>query len=315
VLVLTLVGLAPTGPTPAMAQASDADVYVAEAVLALDDKQWDKALGLLQQALAKEPDHLEALYYIGVAYMGKRQPANAVPILPRARAKSPGESSVAYQLGLAYISLEQPERAGPLLEEILAHEPALDSLGSDVGFRRYRAGRDQDALAAFKAARQKSAARAEPVDDEDEATEITQCREPGPGPSCFDVVEQPHQHHARARGAGGGQPQALGVGHRAIVEAVHEHEPGADPAGHALGRQRFQQAGHRRRGRRQQSGSPRRVGQRLARGGVEQVAVGLQERAHDLRLVHHAAADIAPGVVAGEEEAQHLGRRRVAAQA
>jgi tetratricopeptide (TPR) repeat protein len=153
VAVLTLVGIVLIGPTPVMAQVTDADVYVAEAVLALDDKQWDKALGLLQQALAKEPDHIEALYYVGVAYMGKKQPADAVPVLLRARAKSPTESSVAYQLGLAYIALEQPERAAPLLEEIFAREPALDSLGYYVGFLRYRAGRYQAALAAFKAAR------------------------------------------------------------------------------------------------------------------------------------------------------------------
>jgi hypothetical protein len=45
---------------PAVAQVSEADVYVAEAVLAIDDKQWDKALDLLRQALARAPGHVEA---------------------------------------------------------------------------------------------------------------------------------------------------------------------------------------------------------------------------------------------------------------
>ncbi|HTO14062.1 MAG TPA: hypothetical protein VMQ51_20995, partial [Candidatus Binatia bacterium] len=45
------------GPAPAAAQLSDADVYVAEATLAVEDRQWDKALELLRQALAKEPEH------------------------------------------------------------------------------------------------------------------------------------------------------------------------------------------------------------------------------------------------------------------
>ena len=97
--------------TPAMAQLTDADVYVAEATLAIEDKQWDRALDLLRQALAKEPDHVEALYYTGVAYMGKRQPAEAVkygpaevagrhldrlsarPGLRRARAVRPGAAA------------------------------------------------------------------------------------------------------------------------------------------------------------------------------------------------------------------------------
>jgi hypothetical protein len=52
---------------PALAQVSEADVFVAEAVLAVDDKQWDKALDLLRQALARVPGHVEALYYTGLA--------------------------------------------------------------------------------------------------------------------------------------------------------------------------------------------------------------------------------------------------------
>jgi tetratricopeptide (TPR) repeat protein len=153
VVVLTLVGLGLTGPAPAAAQVTDADVYVAEAVLALDDKQWDKALGLLRQALAKEPDHVEALYYTGVAYMGKKQPGEAVPVLLRARQKAPTESSIAYQLGLAYVALEQPEPATPVLEEVFAREPGLESLGYYVGFLRYRAGRYKEALEAFRVGR------------------------------------------------------------------------------------------------------------------------------------------------------------------
>ena len=139
--------------TPAMAQLTDADVYVAEATLAIEDKQWDRALDLLRQALAKEPDHVEALYYTGVAYMGKRQPAEAVKYLEPARQKSPADTSIAYQLGLAYVALEQYDRAQPLLEQAFARDPTLDSLGYYVGYLRYRKEQYQDALRAFRAAR------------------------------------------------------------------------------------------------------------------------------------------------------------------
>ena len=91
---------------PALAQVSEADVFVAEAVLAIDDKQWDKALDLLRQALARAPGHVEALYYTGVAYLGKRQPRAAIPPLTQAYQAAPNDPSIAYQLGLAYFAPE-----------------------------------------------------------------------------------------------------------------------------------------------------------------------------------------------------------------
>src|SRR5207237_6848866 len=109
------------------------DVYVAEATLAIEDKQWDRALDLLRQALAKEPDHVEALYYTGVAYMGKRQPAEAVKYLEPAREKSPTDTSIAYQLGLAYVALEQYDKAQPPLEQAFDRDPTLASPRYYVG--------------------------------------------------------------------------------------------------------------------------------------------------------------------------------------
>jgi tetratricopeptide (TPR) repeat protein len=150
---LVLLALALATPLPAPAQPTDADVYVAEALLAVEEQQWDKALELLQRALARQPDHVEALYYSGVAHMGKREPAAAVTVLQRARQLSPKESAIALQLGLAYIALEQFERAATVLEEAFAREPSLDSLGYYVGYLRYRRERYQDALAAFRVAR------------------------------------------------------------------------------------------------------------------------------------------------------------------
>jgi Tfp pilus assembly protein PilF len=150
VVFLSLVALAPAALS---AQPTDADVYVAEAILAVEDKQWDKALELLRQALAKHPDHVEALYYTGVALMGKRQPTEAIPVLLKARRLAPTEGAIGLQLGLAYVALEQYERAQPILEEVFARQPDLDSLGYYVGFLRYRQSRFQDALAAFRAGR------------------------------------------------------------------------------------------------------------------------------------------------------------------
>jgi tetratricopeptide (TPR) repeat protein len=150
---LILLAACLVGPLPLLAQPADVDVLVAEAILAVADKEWDKALELLRRALERQPDHVEALYYSGVAYMGKQQPGAAIPVLQKARALAPTDASIAFQLGLAHLVLEQYDRAEPLLEEAFARQPDLDSLGYYVGFVRYRKGRYQDALQAFRTSR------------------------------------------------------------------------------------------------------------------------------------------------------------------
>ena len=98
---------------PALAQVSEADVFVAEAVLAIDEaSQWDKALDLLRPGARAAPGHVEALYYTGVAYLGKRQPKAAS--LPLTRAIGRTERPLGgLSVGLAYFALEQYDRASP----------------------------------------------------------------------------------------------------------------------------------------------------------------------------------------------------------
>src|SRR5262249_62397869 len=55
----------------ARAQPSEADVFVAEGILALEDKKYDEALASFQRALQREPGHVEALYYSGVTLMAQ----------------------------------------------------------------------------------------------------------------------------------------------------------------------------------------------------------------------------------------------------
>src|SRR5262245_18418550 len=60
-------------PSPAEAQQSEADVFVAQAILAYDAKQYDEALGLLKEALAQDPKNVEALYYTGLVLMAQQK--------------------------------------------------------------------------------------------------------------------------------------------------------------------------------------------------------------------------------------------------
>jgi len=152
VLALPLLLLA-GAPGSAAAQPTEADVIVAEGVLALEDKKYDAALAHFRRALEREPDHIEALYYAGVAHMGRGAPAEALPFLERARAQSPRETSVAFQLGLAHFALRRYAEAAPLLEEVFSGSPELDGLGYYVGYLRYRRQDYQGALRAFRAGR------------------------------------------------------------------------------------------------------------------------------------------------------------------
>jgi len=137
----------------AWCQPSEADVFVAEGILALEDKKYDEALEGFRRALQREPGHVEALYYAGVALMAQNKAAEAAPLLERARRISPEEMAVAYQLGLAYFSLNRYDEAQVVLEHVFRRDPGLDSLGYYVGYLRYRKGDHQGALQAFRAGR------------------------------------------------------------------------------------------------------------------------------------------------------------------
>jgi tetratricopeptide (TPR) repeat protein len=140
-------------PASVQAQTTEADVYVAQAIIDFDDKRYDEALENLQEALKREPDHVEALYYAGVVNMALRRPAAAVPYLRRAQQKSPNDPSIAFQLGLAYFAQQQYDEAQPLLEGVFKTDPTIDGLGYYVGFMRYRNKDYRGALNAFRAGR------------------------------------------------------------------------------------------------------------------------------------------------------------------
>ena len=119
VLVLAVFLLVPALRPTLAAQPTEADVDVADGLLALDSKEYELALTHLRRALEKNPNHLEALYLSG----------------------------------LAYLALDRPADAEHVLERAFARNPELDSLGYYVGFLRYQQRQYQAALRAFRAGR------------------------------------------------------------------------------------------------------------------------------------------------------------------
>ena len=136
-------------PAPARAQQSEADVYVAEAILAYESRQYDEALRLLEEALRQDPENVDGLYYTGLVHVARQRFELAIPPLERARALAPGDLSIAFQLGVVFFTQERYDRAEPLLVQVFAERPRTDSVGYYVGFMRYRKKDYSGALRAF----------------------------------------------------------------------------------------------------------------------------------------------------------------------
>ncbi|MFQ5830146.1 MAG: tetratricopeptide repeat protein, partial [Candidatus Methylomirabilia bacterium] len=133
------------------AQVSEADVFVAQAILAYEEKRYDGALSLLREALEVDPENIDAYYYAGLVHLARKDFDAAVEALEKARDRAPSDLSILFQLGVAHFSQERYDKAGPLLAEVFKERPRTDAVGYYVGFMRYRRKDYQGALRAFQA--------------------------------------------------------------------------------------------------------------------------------------------------------------------
>jgi tetratricopeptide (TPR) repeat protein len=137
--------------TSAEAQQSEADVFVAQAILAYDARKYDEALALLKDALALDPKNVEALYYSGLVLMAQQKTDQAVEVLEKARALAPRDVSILFLLGVAYFALERYDQAESPLTQVFNERPQTEGIGYYVGLIRYRKKDYQGALKAFRA--------------------------------------------------------------------------------------------------------------------------------------------------------------------
>ncbi len=145
-----LVGLGILWPSTVEAGRAEAEVLVAEAVLAYHDKRYDVALDLLSQALEQDRSNIRALYYQGLTYLELKRPDLAVPPLEMAAQLPEQDVNVRYQLGVAYLTMGNYEKAGPILEEVYQQRPDLTKLAYYVGFLRFQKQDYDNAAKAFE---------------------------------------------------------------------------------------------------------------------------------------------------------------------
>lgn len=144
-------------PFVAIAKASspraDADVLVAQAVLAYEEERYEVARELLDRALGLDPEDVRGLYYSGLTNLALKQPDRAIHSLAAASQLSPGDADIRYQLGVAYFSAGQFDQAAPLFEDLYKTDPQRENLGYYVGFNRYRQKNYKEAAEAFEKAK------------------------------------------------------------------------------------------------------------------------------------------------------------------
>lgn len=137
-------------PTPAAAQTSEAEVSVAQAILAFDGKKYDEALGYLKEALAVDPKNAEAHYYTGLVLSAQQKPGEAIAAFEKARAAAPTDLAILYQLGLAYFTQKEFAKAEGPLEQVFKGAPKTDGVGYYLGHARFKRGEYTGALAALR---------------------------------------------------------------------------------------------------------------------------------------------------------------------
>ncbi|HEY7436920.1 MAG TPA: tetratricopeptide repeat protein [Methylomirabilota bacterium] len=149
-LCLVNAGLLVGAVAPAAAQQSEADVFVAQAILAYDARRYDEALALLKDALTLDPRNVEALYYSGLVLMAQQKTEQAVEVLEKARALAPRDLSILFLLGVAHFALERYDQAEGPLTQVFNERPQTEGIGYYVGLIRYRKKDYQGALKAFR---------------------------------------------------------------------------------------------------------------------------------------------------------------------
>jgi len=138
------------GVFPSYAQQGEAEVLLAQATLAYDEGKYDEALQFLQQAQSLDPNNSRILYYLGLAFLAKKQPASAITNLQRSFELRPSDLFTRYQLGVAHFALHNYDQASPLLFKVYEEQPQIEDLGFYVGFLRYRDKEYDQALEAFE---------------------------------------------------------------------------------------------------------------------------------------------------------------------
>ena len=138
-----------TLPMQTYAQQGEAEVSVAQGVLAYEQHRYSEALPFFMMGAEQNPRNARAHYYTGLTYLAMKQPDQAITPLEKAHQLRPTDSDISFQLGVAYFSIKAYDKAGPLLETVYQQTPQRENLGYYTGLTRYQDQQYSEAVEAF----------------------------------------------------------------------------------------------------------------------------------------------------------------------
>jgi predicted TPR repeat methyltransferase len=124
-------------------------------VLLCQAGQGEAAIALLERAVVRRPDDAAFQHNLGQAYTIARRPADAIEAFARAAELEPGRAETLHQLALAYLTRREDGDADVAVGALRrAHATGLDTpqLHHDHGVALLHAGRADEAIAAFTVA-------------------------------------------------------------------------------------------------------------------------------------------------------------------
>ena len=116
-------------------------------------QQYAEAIPVLQRILAKDAHNLDAALRLATSYSSLGRNAQAVAAFRKASAVAPQSPDVRLYLALHYSRTDDWERALPMLERLVTDMPDRVPAWETLGVLSMRAGRTDNAIAAFERTR------------------------------------------------------------------------------------------------------------------------------------------------------------------
>jgi tetratricopeptide (TPR) repeat protein len=131
-------------------QLKEADAGVKKASEKIRGEDFDGAVALLDPVLAKNPADVNALFYLGLARVGKQKYREAVEPLTRVTELQPAFAGAWLELGICYAKLGDVEKALSAYDKNLQLEPASTAALYNSGLLLFDANRVDEARARFE---------------------------------------------------------------------------------------------------------------------------------------------------------------------